>query len=219
MRFEDLGIDRKMGTHCKRLTPAESRFVGILWTDHQGLTNKISADDLAAEFCGIPEDERDLHKMKREVRYMHNHLLTKHSQIPILSKAGNDGGYWVAESEAEANEFYNSFRQRGLTGLVKASRGKQAAMVDMVEQISFEFDELVDRSGLQFPVTPRAGEPLAIEVVDAFLERMSKDPEKFADGLRKIGQKYGSVLLPKDAVEAMRAKAAELQEMVNRLAA
>jgi hypothetical protein len=57
--------------------------------------------------------------------------------------------------------------------------------------------------------------------VDEFLSRMSRDPERFADDLKKLGEKYGSVLLPKKRYEAMVAaissKAAELQQLAAEL--
>ncbi len=138
-------------------------------------------------------------------------------KIPILSKAGNDGGYWIAGTEEEAAEFYETFRKRGMTGLVKASRGKQASMVKMVTQLSFEFEDLVDKTGYTHMIRPAAGMPMPAEVVDAFLEKMTRNPEKFADDLRKIGQKYGSILLPKEKVLEMKRATERLRQMVENL--
>jgi len=233
MKLSDLGFDTKTGYHDKNLTDMESRFLSVLWTDHVGPENRISAEALAAAFDHIlvfgdevsPEEQerlgrlyrrlypKCLDKRKRDVRALQNHLLTRHDHIPILSAAGNYGGYWLANDEAEAKAFYETFRKRGLTGLVKASRGKRAALVDMMQQLSFEFEDFVDKT-FPGPVVRRADAPAPIEVVDAFLEKMTADPEKFADGLRKIGKKYGSVLLPKDQVKALAAKAAELNSLV-----
>jgi len=223
MKEEDLGIDVKTGRHVRTLTHAEEVFTGILWEEHVGQENAISADNLALEFAARLEGrhmawESGWHEFwKRDVRRMHNHLLTMHSHIPILSKAGGGGGYWIAESEQEAEAFYDTFRKRGLTGLVKASRGKQAAMVDMVTQLSFEWEELVDRSGMTGPIRPKVPMPAPIEMVDAFLTRMTRNPEKFADGLRKIGEKFGGVLLPKEKVAALKIKAREFERLVAEL--
>lgn len=224
MKFEDIGIDPKTGYHSKVLTFAESKFVGTLWIDHVGQDKKISADDLAIRYALRSAGEYVTRHMagalgfwKRQIRYMHNHLLRDHSNIPILSKAGHDGGYWIAENESETAEFYETFRKRGLTGLVKASRGKQAALVDMVQQISFEFEDLVDQAGFTGLVRRRAEMPTPIEVVDAFLEKMLHNPEKFADGLRKIGDKYGSVLLPRETVQTLKTKATEFQKLISNL--
>ena len=226
MKAEDLGINVKTGYHDRRLTPFESRFVGILWAGHVGQVNTAPADVLAIRFftgrsveeahlyLGQSFDRKTLEEWKRDIRRLQNHLLEDHDNIPVYSKSGIGGGYWIAESEEEGAAFYDTFRKRGMTGLVKASRGKQAALVDMVKQLSFEFEELVDQGGFTGHVRPRAEMPTPIEVVDAFLERMLHNPEKFADGLRKIGKKYGSVLLPREQVVAMKVKAAELQEMV-----
>lgn len=224
MKAEDLGIDLRTGFHDKRLTRAEEKFVGILWINHVGENHKITADDLAIkfalEFADISlskETPISLNRWKRWVRQMHNHLLRDHASIPVLSKAGSEGGYWIAENEEEAAEFYDTFRKRGLTGLVKASRGKQSAMVDMVAQLSFEFEELVDKTDHTLMIRPKAGLPTPIEVVDSFMERMLQNPDKFADGLRKIGAKYGSVLLPKEKLHTIQSRVSELEALVKGL--
>jgi hypothetical protein len=213
MKYEDMGYNARTGMHNKNLTAMESRFIGILWVDHEGEENAMPARELAEAF--LPEVSMGM--ALRDVRYMHNHILMEHRHIPLLSKAGKDGGYYIAVDEEEANRFYDSFRKRGLTGVVKASRGKQSAVVEMVEQLSFQFEELVDKtSGFKFK--SRVAAPTPVEVVDAFLERMLLNPEKFSDGLRKIGAKYGSILLPREQVQAMKMKAAELQALVAGLA-
>jgi hypothetical protein len=232
VKASDLGFNLKTGHHNKNLTGTESAFLTILWVDHVGPENRISADALAACFAEklsgneISPEEREalgghywkdfpafLSQIKRDVRRLQNHLLTRHDNIAVLSAAGPGGGYWIAESEKEASEFYDTFRKRGMTGLVKASRGKKAALIDMMQQLSFEFEDLVDKT-FDGPVARRVGPPAAIDVVDAFLSKMTANPEQFADGLRKIGAKYGSVLLPKEHVKQLAAKAAELQQLV-----
>jgi hypothetical protein len=218
MKLEALGINPKTGRHRKNpMTLEEQAFLGILWVEHEGKENTISADDLAKAYEWKVRTWSEHEKVKREIRYLQNHLLVDHN-IPVLSMAGEGGGYWIAASESEAFEFYDTFRKRGLTGLVKASRGKQSAMVDMVAQLSFEFEDLVDKTGIQTQrIVPKGGTPAPIEVVDAFLERMTRDPAKFADGLRKIGQKYGGVLLPKEKLVALRSEVARVQELVRSL--
>lgn len=231
MRLEDLGINPKTGLHDKRLTPVESKFVGILWVNHVGEENAISADLLAIQFFlgfALTVDEfllqhakTTLEEWKRDVRYLQNHLLIEHDKVPIQSRAGRGGGYYIPDSTKESDRFYHQQRKRGMTGLMKAVRGKQADLVDVVQQMSFEFEELQDKTT---PLTIKrerekmvSALPAPVEVVDAFLDRMLKDPEKFADGLRKIGKKYGSVLLPREQIAAMKAKAAELGRLVAEL--
>lgn len=229
---EDMGYDAKTGNHRPTLTTVEGRFLGLLWEEHSGAGNKIGADELAVRFeaayHGLPllggdlgptvnnwrrYRTRDLGQWKRHVRRMHNHLLDLHENVPILSQAGLGGGYWVAADEAEAEAFYETFRKRGMTGLRKACRGKKAVLVDIMRQMSFEFDDLEDRSGIPDP--GRAAEASApIQVVDAFLEKMSQNPERFEADLRRLGRKFGSVLLPKSQVAAMREKAAEMQALL-----
>ena len=164
MKLEDLGIDSSTGHHNRQLTKAENRFLGILWVDHVGEDNKISADELAVRFSfamrGLEFDENQtldiiryhnrcwLDRKKRTVRHFHNHLLTMHDNISILSKAGVGGGYWIAESKEEAADFYETFRKRGMTALFKASRGKKAVLVGIMQQVTFEFEDLAVDIGI-----------------------------------------------------------------------
>jgi hypothetical protein len=234
MKYSDLGIDRN-GYHSRVLTALESRFLGIL-IDHQGVKRSISGDalalclDLVERGQELPDvDEREsaadiyrenfpgeLSKKKRVVRYLQNHLLFEHDHLPVLSSAGSGGGYWMAEGAAEARAFFDTFRGRAMTGLKKASRGKAAIMADVMTQLAFEFENepVIKQTGI---IAPRAGVPAPIAVVDAMLEKMSRDPEKFADGLRKIGRKYGGVLLDKKQIAAMQAKVTELQNVLTGL--
>ena len=230
MKLEDLGINPETRRHDKSLTAAENRFLGILWTDYVGTDNKISANELAVKFdCAMrgfdvdPQSLRSLGRLtpwldkeKRNVRHMHNHLLTMHDNISILSRAGYGGGYWIAESKEEAIAFYDTFRKRGMTGLVKASRGKKAALVDMMEQVSFEFEDYASAIGMA-DNADISGDPAAIAVVDSFLGRMLDNPERFSSGLKKLSKKYGSILLDKTEVAAMKTKAAELSRLVEAL--
>jgi hypothetical protein len=234
VKLEDFGIDSKTGIHNQKMTRAENIFVGILWVDHVGIENAIPADDLAIRFAvdldGLEEmtprdfkrrkyvmkrneDGRKLLDMwKRDVRKMHNHLLKQHDHMPILSRAGTGGGYWIAESDTELDAFYNAFRQRGLTGLVKASRGKKAVLVEMVQQLSFDFD-LEDKMNLE-PVQPGSDVTMPGEVVDQFLEQMLANPERYAKDIQKISKKYGGVLIGKFTHQAIKRKVRELERLL-----
>lgn len=232
MKLSDMGIDPKTKIHDCRLAHAESVFLGILWIDHVGKDNKIPADALAILFIhdlnGINVREnltslrqlmrkteanrRTLSLWGRDVRKMQNHLLDDHSNIPVYSKSGTDGGYWIG-LPGEGAEFYDTFRKRGLTGIKKASRGKRADLIDTIQQLSFDF-AIDDRTG--FPASRRSGDDasMPVEVVDRFLEQMLKQPEKFSDDLRKLGQKFGGVLFPKVQAQAMKKKIEELNQLV-----
>ena len=239
MKLEDFGISRD-GTHDARLTREENIFLGILWVDHVGEEDAIIADELAIIFAqrraGIfsasltsewervelkrlmflmkstESHRRQLDRWKRDVRHMHNHLLNEHDHVPLLSKAGTGGGYWIAENEAELAAFYDAFRKRGLTGLVKASRGKKAVLVEMVSQLSFDF-ELDDKTEMQ-PVRPGSDVSMPVQVVDQFLERMLSQPERFAGDLQRISRKFGSVLFSKAQAQAMKHKIRELNDLM-----
>ena len=224
MKLEDLGYDLKTGRHDKRLSHMESVFVGIIWTDHVGAENKISAEEFAQRYAygitgfSIVAGSR-LDHWKRQIRYLQNHILRKHDHVPVFSKAGRGGGYWIAGPEEDGEEFYHTFRERGMTGIVKASCGKKAAVIEAVEQLAFEFEDLIDKTEGIVRTLPRKKSAVAPEIVDALLSKMSQDPEKFAVNLRKIREKYfsGAVLLEKERLAAMQAKTKELQEMIGSL--
>lgn len=225
MKRQNYGIDPKTGRHDRRLTATESAFLGILWLEHAGEKNKISADTLAcryAESMGeVYEDVPARHdywlsKWKRLVRRMQNHLLIEHRHIPLYSKPGINGGYWIGEDEFEGNRFHDSFRKRAVTGFVKAARGKQAAVVQAVEQLSFEFDDLEDMTGAD--TVSISGRPTPIAVVDALIRKMMSDPERFASDLQRLGKKFSSVLLPKARAREIEDTARKLQELVRGLA-
>ena len=226
MKLEDLGIDPETGEHNKGLTRAEVEFLGVLWVDHVGKDNKISAVRLAVRFdCAMndieiesdavsaiiadPKRRKWLEIKKRPIRTLQNHLVISHN-IPVLSKQGINGGYWMGEDEDEAAAFYDTFRKRGLTGLMKAARGKKAILVEIVQQLTFEFEDQAVEAGMVRPT----GDPAAVEMVDSFLGKMLEDPERFSAGLRMLSKKYGSVLLDKEQVEALKGKMAELSSIM-----
>jgi hypothetical protein len=222
--MSELGIDPKTREHRKiPLTAVEGAFLSVIWVDHVGRENCISADAfahrLAVRLGSSPSDSWFLEEWKRGIRFLQNHLLCEHN-IPVYSAAGKGGGYWIGESRSEGNAFFETFRKRGLTGMVKASRGKKSAMVDMVTQIAFQFDELVDKAGLKVAADEKEVNT-AIEIVDVFLKKMTADPERFSEGLKKISKKYGSVLVPKDRydqiIEGLKAKSVELSALASAL--
>jgi len=234
MKLNNFGIDPETKIHKKILTETESCFLGIMWTECNGRENAISANELAVRFdfalrdvmpgrkkiaatIARVKDLPEFQKQKRMVRYIQNHLITMHDNIPVFSTAGKGGGYWIADNKDDATDFYNAFRKRGMTGLVKASRGKKAAFVDMMQQLSFEFEDRAADIGILNASDISPGDSAAIAVVDSFLSRMTKNPEKFSAGLKRLSKKYGSILLDKTEVAAMKAKASELSKLVEAL--
>jgi len=203
MKIEDMGIDPHTGEHTWELTKAEASMMGALLQHH--MENKISAEELAVQWRerigylrpSYNEYQRRIEIWKREVRSMVNHLVIDHDQ-PILSAAGPGGGYWIEENEAEADVFYETFRRRAMTGLTKAARGKQAVLADMVKQLTFEFEDLkMPRPALAAKIRPGM-DPAPVVMVSTFLDTMTKDPEKYANELKLLRDKFGKVLLPRE---------------------
>ena len=214
MKAEDMGINSK-GEHTRNMTKAETSIMGAL-SGHVGKNNKISADDLAVQWrehmdylkVSYNEYQRMIEAWKRDVRYMVPHLEIYHGQ-PILSKAGCAGGYWIAESRAEYDEFYETFRRRAMTGFKRAARTKEG-LTDMVKQLTFEFEELKTARPAFAPIKPIASEPAPVVMVSTFLDQMTREPEKYANELRLIRDKYGMVLLPREMF-------GEIQEVSHKL--
>lgn len=224
---EDYGYDPKTGAHIKNpLTHAENAFLGIIWIDHVGPENKIPAKEFAKRYAAklisrMLYTRDELEGWKRRIREMQNHILTKHN-IPVLSEAGIYGGYYISEDPRDGYRFYDTFIRRGKTGFIKGTCGRKSSMVDVVTQLTFEWDDLVDQAGLKVgPDEKRIDAP--VEVVDAFFQKMLENPEKFAGGLRKLGEKYGSVLVPRkrfdEIVSALKTHSEQLQGLVKSLEA
>ncbi len=228
---KDFGFGGAAG-HDRRLTSVEDKFLGILWVDHSGAKNKISGGDLAVRYAwavtgtryALGEYPEEIERWKRRVRDFQLHIIFFHRDIPLLSEAGRNGGYWIAETEEEAEAFYHTFRRRGLTGLVKASRGKQSVIVEAFEQLAFNFEDMVDKAASNDIAVPRMrtrnpADNMAPELVDSMLEKMTRNPEKFAHSLSKLREKYfsGGVLLEKKRLASMRQKAADLLAEVSGL--
>lgn len=232
MKLSDFGV--RDGVHNARLTREENIFLAILWVDHVGEENAIAANDLAIVYArrrngftagrleirrlkylmkSTESHRKQLDRWKRDVRHMHNHLLYEHDHIPILSRAGTGGGYWIAENQAEHDAFFKSFRKRALTGMRKASRGNKSVMGQMVKQLSFEFE---DHRGFR-PVRPGSDVSLPVQVVDQFLERMLANPEKFAGDIKRLSKKFGGVLFSTAEVRTLRHKVSELSDLVSGL--
>ena len=221
MEVKDMGYDVGNGTHDPEYTQRETDLLAIL-TANCGPDGKISANTLALmwEWPGIwirrMPNQRDLDLAKRDVRYMVNHLIIHHNQ-PILSKAGYDGGYWLAKNEGEAEEFYWRFRKRAMTGMTKAARGKRAALADMVTQLSFEFDEILENRPKTAKHLPQLEWPTAAEIITKTLERMTAQPERYAGALQQIRDKFRSILMPKEKAKALKETADRLSYLLQDL--
>jgi len=224
MRLQDMGMNPETGEHSQAFTEAEAAMMGIL-ADHIGKDKKISANDLALFFREAMEDRQasydelrsGIAMWKRDIRYVVNHLIIAHDQ-PIMSKAGTHGGYYLADNQQEVDEFYETFRKRAMTGMTKAARGKQAVLADMVKQLTFEFEELktAQRPGI-VPIRPLAPEPAPVVVISAFLDKMTREPEKFSHEITLLRRKFGQVLMPKEMFEDMRDLSAKLSELIGKV--
>jgi len=219
MKAEDLGINPETGSHSAAYSFAEAAMMGIL-ADHLGKEEKISANQLAWRFFVEMDEDGDgrsfrLEPWKRFVRHMVNHLVIDHDQ-GILSKAGIGGGYWLAGNPKEADEFYETFRKRGITGVTKAARGKKNVMVSIVKQLAFDWEELQagDRPAM---VRPHDYESAPLAVMTSFLEKLTREPEKFEHEIRILQQMFGKVLMPREYFVKIQALSKELSGLLEKI--
>jgi len=219
MKAEDLGYNPETGSHSAEFSAAEAAMMGIL-ADHIGKKDRISADHLAWHFyieTAEDEDDKDfrLEPWKRTVRYMVNHLVIDHDQ-GILAKAGIGGGYWLAGNAQEAEEFYNTYRKRGITGITKAARGKKNVMVSIVKQLAFDWEEL---QGAERPamVRPYDYESAPLAVMTSFLDKITREPEKFEHEIRILRDKFGKVLMPREDFIKIQTLSRELSGLLERV--
>jgi hypothetical protein len=192
----DLGF-KPDGRHSRMLTSIEGACVDVLG---KGRNNAVSAVILSEQIFDPFFDRIEL--AKRDVRRLVNHLIIEHD-LPILSNAGKTGGYWIAGSPEEVEGFHHAFYKRAMTGLLKASRGKKGAFVNMVDQATLFFDD-PDKLGVSLGRLNLAKDknkiPAFVQMVTRGLEKIKKDPQKYAAEIRKIQDRYGDVFMPKDKI-------------------
>jgi len=217
MREADLGIG-KDGKHDSNLTTIEAACLDTLQELGQGAKAAISAKGLAS-FIGLTKEGQEDEQGMRSLRELVNHLVITH-RLPILSAAGGGGGYFLAGTEAEVEKFYRTFHRRAMTGLLKASRGKKAAFVDIMHQLTLGFDEPEAKEALEkLRLVPDSDPvPAWIQLVTKALDRLTLEPQKYADQIREIQVKYGDIFIPRDTVRELKKKTADLQELLGKIA-
>lgn len=214
MKLLDLGYQENK--HHQTLTPFEARCVDVLTELGTGQLWAIPAGHLAIKL-GLALN-LDTDSGKRKLRKLINHLIIDH-KIPIMCKAGQGGGYFLADSDEEVQEFCNAFRRRAMTGLLKQSQGKKAAFVDLMTQLTLDFDtpEMVEaREKLQF-TKDEDPVPTFVTVVTKFLDRITGDPKKYAEEIRELQTKYGDIFVPAGWKQQLSKQIMDLQSLMGRI--
>ena len=215
MKESDLGIYE--GKHDEKLTPVESCALEILEDRGKGSGAAISAREFATDLNR--ESDLDMGQKQRDVRKLVNHLIMTHG-IPIICQAGPGGGYYIAACEAEVTRFYTTFHRRAMTGLVKASRGKKSAFVDIATQLVLGFDSPETQASVErLQLTPEGNSvPAWVSMVTQFLDRLTGNPEKYAAEIRNIQEQYGDIFVPREKVRMLKEKTAEFQRLLREIA-
>lgn len=211
----DLGISDD-GRHTSSLTGIEAACIGVLEARGPGRDNAVPSDDLAHVVFGSRGDVD-----KRNLRELVNHLINTHL-LPICSMPGYGGGYWLPASPEEEAAVYEARRKRALTGLMKMSRGRKAAYVETLEQLTLYFDEPEGKDAIErlrlTPEDDKGGMPAWLHLVTRLLAKLEQDPQRYAAEIRQLQQMYGGIFVPKAKVRQIDAKIREAGQMLASLA-
>lgn len=193
---EDLGIDAK-GLHNKNLTPREALLISTLNERGLGRAKALSSDKLAESVFG----PTDIETGKRDLRRLVNHLIASH-KIPICSMAGLGGGYWMPESPEEVELVYQARRRRAMTGLIKMTRGRQAAYIDAIEQMLLFYDEPEATAAIErFKFEPeKESIPAWIGLTTRLLDKLSRDPQRYAAEIEQLRRQFGEVFVSRQVI-------------------
>ena len=217
MRESDLGIQGD-GTHEKALTPLESDCIRVLEERGSGKIMALPARQLTV-ILGLDSADVTKDHGTRNTRTLINHLIITH-RLPIICQAGKGGGYYLTGAEQESEQFYRSFHARAMTGLVKASRGRKAAYVDKMLQLTLGFDDPESAAALErLRLSPEEDPvPAWVHLTTRLLDRLHADPQRYADEIRRLQQAYGDIFVPREKVTILKQKTAEFQQLLAEIA-
>lgn len=172
------------------LNDKETTLMRIL-DNHKGAENVIAGKKLAnlVELC------------ERRLRERINHLIIEHL-IPIGTCARHKySGYFLIATKEERLEFRNTFRKRGITGLIKAARVDKSSLLETSLQLTLDHY-------------------LTGEKIPGFGAAMSKmlgiirsDPEKYADEINAFQADAAPLLVDRARMAEINQKSKELQRL------
>lgn len=217
MRDADLGIN-EFGKHDAQLTSIEQNCLDKFQQRGYGKAAAISANDLAWAAGFGSHEKAALEANKRELRRLINHLIITHG-LPIICQSGDGGGYYLAGNPSEVEANYQAFHRRAMTGLLKASRGRKGAYVDMVSQLTLGFDDPEQQAALErLRLTPEADPvPAWVQLMTRFLDRLAADPEGNAEAIRRIQKEYGTIFVEKQTMKRLKEETAKFQTLLREI--
>jgi len=194
-----------------QLVGEERKVLEILVKRGTGAAKAIPAISLAGRATG--GDDRELRKVITQLIVYH--------RIPIVCKAGRGGGYFLPASEEEIEAMYRAFYNRGMTGLVKATRARKSAYVDSIVQMAFGFDEdpKIVEMREKMGELDEEGPPAWAAMTTQLLDRITEDPETYKRELEYIRERYGDIFVSREKLRQIRKTAGELLDLTKDIAA
>lgn len=176
---------------AENLTLEKNILLSIL-QNHKGRAKAIKGRKLA-EIMNV--NERKLRKLIKSLRI--------DAGIPVIGD--HSKGYYMVETIEELETTTTTLKKHALHELFIAGRMLKIAPAELVGQLTFNFLETL---GADMPdLDGDDGLPAHLVAVTTILEEYQKDPDKYADEIRILREKYSPVFISKqDAADLKAAK-------------
>jgi hypothetical protein len=188
------------------MTSDEVRLVDILQL-HKGRGNAIKGRALAYEIFGICSDTSlPVAKMRysgyeRQLRLLVHDVIFDFG-IPVIADVN---GYYLVEKIEEVEAAANTLRKHGIAELVHAAMLKKVSPAELIGQLVLEFPEGEESDGLDgsdvSDGVPKL--PSHLVAITSMLERYRQNPEKYAEEIRVLQEKYSPFFISRDAVSGL----------------
>lgn len=178
-----------MSEKGQHLNEIEVMILRIL-NNHKGRNQAIPALKLAVH-VGISD---------RKLRNKINHLEMEHL-IPIASAAGKGGGYYLISSEREGKEFYETFKQRGLTGIKRAACVLKKTPLEGAVQLTIE-------AVMEGEKVPGLG-----GAVSKLMRIISNNPAQYAKEIEALKAEVMPLMVSQAQMAEINATASKLQSL------
>ena len=198
----------------REMTVNEAKVLEIL-SAHKGRASAIKGRDLVKELDEALGAEDELGRYQavltsgeqrtreREVRKTVNHLIFDFG-IPVLSDAR---GYYLVGSQEELEAATATLKSHALHELWKVSMLLKIAPADLIGQLTFDWLEGLGEDHV--PDNGEEGLPSHLVAITSILGRYKDDPEKYAEELKVLQEKYSPLFLSRaDAAELEKAQSA-----------
>lgn len=145
----------------------------------------------------------------RTVRALVNSLIFDFG-IPIIGD--HSKGYYLVETVEEIESTTTTLKRHALHELWKAARIKKIAPAELIGQLTFDWFEAFGRDMPE--LDGDEGLPPHLVAITAILGRYQEDPEKYADELCALREKYSPLFVSREKIEKLKEMQGVLAEVL-----